>query len=68
MMDFKNSQNQIETKKSSLQNHKNHGYREEDKLRLDKFREECKLDIHVAKQSYLKSLGCKLAVNEITKT
>ena len=55
----------LKQKNRLYKNYKKHGYREEDKLRLDKFREECKLDIHVAKQNYLKSLGCKLADNEI---
>ena len=57
----------LKQKNRLYKNYKKHGYREEDKLRLDKFREECKLDIHVAKQNYLKSLGCKLADNEITQ-
>ena len=47
--------------------YKKHRYKEEDKIRLDNFRAECQTDIKVAKDNYLKSLGCKLAEKEITK-
>ena len=38
-----------------------------DKIRLDNFRSECVTDIKVAKENYMKSLGCKLAEKTITQ-
>ena len=39
---------------------KRHGYREEDKARLDTFRSECQLAVDNAKLSYLTHLGNKV--------
>ena len=41
-------------------NYKKHGYKEEDKLRLEVFRKECQQAVESAKLSYLKNLGNKL--------
>ena len=40
---------------------KRHGYKNEDKTRLDAFRKECKNDIEKAKSDYLNHLSSKLA-------
>ena len=45
---------------------KQHGYKEEDKIRLESFRTECKEAVESAKLSYLSNLGYKL--NEPGKT
>ena len=42
-------------------NYKKHGYKNEDKIRLENFQKECQVDIQLAKDNYLKSIGCKLA-------
>ena len=48
-------------KKNRLyQNYKRHGYKAEDKVRLDTFRIECKQAVEMAKLSYLANLGDKL--------
>ena len=39
-------------RKNRLHRNKRHGYREEDKARLDTFRSECKLAVENAKLSY----------------
>ena len=44
-----------------------HGYREEDKARLDTFRSECQLAVENAKLSYLTHLGNKVNVSEMNK-
>ena len=41
-------------------NYKKHGYKDEDKLRLETFRAECKEAVESAKVSYLANLGSKL--------
>ena len=41
-------------------NYKRHGYKDEDKLRLEAFRAECKEAVESAKVSYLANLGSKL--------
>ena len=38
-----------------------HGYKSEDKKRLDSYRDECKKSIYNSKESYLKQLGLNLA-------
>ena len=40
--------------------YKRHGYKEEDKARLDTFRSECQHAIENAKSSYLTNLGNKV--------
>ena len=48
-------------KKSRLYKaYKNHGYRQDDKIRLDNFRIECQKAIEDAKNNYLTNLGNKL--------
>ena len=48
-------------KKNRLyRNYKKHGYKDEDKERLNAFREECQSDIEQAKSDYLTRLGNKL--------
>ena len=42
-------------------NYKRHGFKVEDKVRVDKFRDECNLAIQNAKQVYLNKLGNKLS-------
>ena len=45
-------------KKNRLyKNYKKHGYREEDKIRLDIFRNECKLKVNESRANYLQKLG-----------
>ena len=48
-------------KKNRLyKNYKRHGYKAEDKVRLDAFRIECQQTVEIAKMSYLANLGDKL--------
>ena len=48
-------------KKNRLyKNYRKHGYKAEDKVRLDSFRKGCQELVESAKSSYLKSLGNKL--------
>ena len=47
----------LNRKNRLYKNYKRHGYREEDKARLDTFRSECKLAVENAKLSYLTDLG-----------
>ena len=63
----KTIKNKLKQKNRLYKGYKKHGYKEEDKIRLDNFRAECQTDIKNAKDNYLKSLGCKLAEKEITK-
>ena len=44
-----------------FENFKKHGYKSEDKKRLDSYRDECKKSIDNSKESYLKQLGLNLA-------
>ena len=50
----------LNRKNRLYKNCKKHGFRAEDKIRLDKFREECKNAIENAKINYLTKLGHKL--------
>ena len=50
----------LNRKNRLYKNYKRHGYREEDKARLDTFRSECKLAVENAKLSYLTDLGSKV--------
>ena len=44
-----------------FKNFKKHGYKSEDKKKLDAYRDECKKSIDNSKESYLKLLGLNLA-------
>ena len=50
----------LNRKNRLFKNYKRHGYKEEDKLRLQNFRQECKEAVESAKMSYLNNLGKKL--------
>ena len=50
----------LNRKNRLFKNYKRHGYKEEDKLRLENFRQECKEAVESAKMSYLNNLGKKL--------
>ena len=50
----------LKRKNRLYKNYKKHGYREEDKVRLEEFREECKNAVDKSKQSYLINLGKKV--------
>ena len=50
----------LNRKNRIYKNYKRHGYREEDKARLDTFQSECKLAVENAKLSYLTDLGNKV--------
>ena len=52
----KNLKNQLRRKNRLYVNYKKHGFRPEDKQRLDRFREECCTNLEKAKTSYLKNL------------
>ncbi len=57
----------LKQKNRLYKNYKKHGFKQEDKNRLDKFRNECMIHIQLAKDNYLKSIGCKLADKDITQ-
>ena len=50
----------IKRKNRLYKSYKNHGYRQDDKIRLDNFRIECQKAIEDAKNNYLVNLGNKL--------
>ena len=50
----------LKKKNRLYNNYKKHGYKEEDKLRLENFRKECQQAVESAKLSYLTNLGKKL--------
>ena len=50
----------LNRKNRLYKSYKRHGYREEDKARLDTFRSECQLAVDNAKLSYLTDLGNKV--------
>ena len=50
----------LNRKNRLYKNFKKHGYRAEDKIRLDAFREECKEAVENSKVTYLNNLGNKL--------
>ena len=50
----------LKRKNRLFKNYKNHGYKEEDKLRLQTFQNECQQAVESAKLSYLSNLGNKL--------
>ena len=49
----------LKRKNRLFKNYKRHGYKEEDKFRLDNFRIECQQAVETAKLSYLSNLGNK---------
>ena len=50
----------LNSKNRLYKSYKRHGYREEDKARLDTFRSECQLAVDNEKLSYLTNLGNKM--------
>ena len=55
-------------KKNRLyKNYKKHGYKADDKIRLDTFRNECKNEVEKSKTNYLSNLGRKLNDPETTQ-
>jgi len=48
-------------------NYKRHGFKPEDKLRVDAFREECRIAVETSKENHIKYLGSKLANNLTSK-
>ena len=50
----------LKKKNRLYKNYKKNGFNEEDKLRLQSFRNECQLAVETAKSSYLSNLGNKL--------
>ena len=50
----------LNRKNRLYKSYKRHGYKEEDKARLDTFRSECQLAVENAKLSYLTNLGNKV--------
>ena len=42
-------------------NYKRHGFKSDDKIRVDQYNNECKTALDHAKQSYLNKLGDKLS-------
>ena len=56
----KQLKNKLKRKNRLYDSYKKHGYKPEDKIRLDRFRDECRSNIEEAKTSYLNRLGDKL--------
>ena len=50
----------LNRKNRLFRNYKRHGYREDDRLRLDAFRAECQIAVETAKVTYTRHLGNKL--------
>ena len=50
----------LDRKNRLLNNYKRHGYKAQDKVRLDAFRIECQQAVETAKTSYLTNLGNKV--------
>ena len=50
----------LNKKNRLFKNYKKHGYKDEDKVRLDNFRNECKVAVDTAKINYFNRLGNKL--------
>ena len=50
----------LKRKNRLFNNYKKHGYKAEDKLRLETFRNECQQAVETAKLTYLSNLGNKL--------
>ena len=56
-MDHQNFEKKLKQKNWLFNNYKRHGFKQEDKIRLDAFRMECQNDVQIAKDNYLKSIG-----------
>ena len=50
----------LNRKNRLFNNYQRHGYKDEDKVRLDAFRIECQQAVETAKLSYLTNLGNKV--------
>ena len=50
----------LNRKNKFFKNYKRHGYKLEDKVRLDNFRKECQEAVEIAKLTYLANMGKKL--------
>ena len=50
----------LNRKNRLFRNYKRHGYKEDDRLRLDAFRAECQIAVETAKATYTRNLGNKL--------
>ena len=50
----------LKKKNRLYKNYKKHGYQDDDKIRLEDFRKECKEAVENAKQLYLCNLGKKM--------
>ena len=50
----------LNRKNRLFRNYKRHGYKEDDRLRLDAFRAECQIAVETAKVTYTRHLGNKL--------
>ena len=50
----------LNRKNRLFKNYKKHGYKADDKVRLDNFRAECQKEVEAAKKSYLSKLGNKV--------
>ena len=51
----------MQNRKNRLfKSYKRHGYKQEDKIRLENFRKECQVAVETAKLSYLNNIGNKL--------
>ena len=61
MKEHKKLKAMLNKKNKLYKNFKKHGYRYEDKLRLDNFREECKEAVENKEIIYLTNLGNKLS-------
>ena len=57
----KNLKTMLNRQQRLYQNYKKHGFKAEDKIRVDSFREECLVEIQKSKTEYLENLGKKLA-------
>ena len=56
----KQLKSKLNKKNRLYRNYKRYGYKAEDRVRLEAFREECNNDVERAKKDYLKNLGDKL--------
>ena len=57
----KNLKNMLNRQQRLYRNYKRHGFKNEDKVRVDIFRTECSLAVQKAKENYLNKLDEKLA-------
>lgn len=55
-----NLKNMIKRQQRIYKNFKRHGFNENDKTRVDSFREDCNMAIHEAKNKHMRNLGDKL--------